>query len=78
MGEPLPEEELPAYSARRKRDRLNEQGILKLLGRLGAWQWDDDFYLPGEAFRIERIAYPSTISQKKFPEFARKRTGFRG
>ena len=77
-GEPLPEEDLPAYSARRKRDRLQEQGMLKLLDRLGARPWEDEFYLPGEAFRIERIAYPDTISRKEFTEFACKRQGFRG
>ena len=77
LGEPLPEEDLPAYSARRKRDRLNERGMLKLLDRLGARPWNDEFYRVGEAFRIERIAYPSTISQKTFSEFACERTGFR-
>lgn len=74
VGEPLPEENLRAYSARRKRDRLNEQGILKLLDRLGARPSDDEFYPAAEAFRIERVGYPSTISQKRFPEFACKRT----
>jgi hypothetical protein len=74
VGEPLPEEDLPAYSARRKRDRFQEQGMLKLLERLGARPWQDEFYLPGEAFRIGRIAYPDTISQKKFREFACKRS----
>lgn len=75
IGVPLPEEDLPAYSARRKRDRLQEQGMLKLLDRLGAKPWEDEFYLPGEAFRIERLAYPDTISRKRFPEFACKRAG---
>jgi hypothetical protein len=75
IGEPLPEEDLAAYSARRKRDRLQEQGMFKLLERLGAEPWEDEFYLPGEAFRIERLAYPDTISRKKFREFACKRAG---
>src|SRR5262249_39280380 len=78
VGEPLPEEHLQAYSARRKRDRLHEQGMLKLLERLGARPWQDEFYLPGEAFRIERVGYPNTISQKRFPEFACKRAECRG
>ena len=70
VGKPLPEEDLAAYSARRKRDRLNEQGVLKLLRRLGARPWEDDFYQPGTAVRIKRESYPNTISQKKFSEFA--------
>jgi hypothetical protein len=78
VGEPLPEEDLQAYLARRKRDRLHEQGMLKLLERLGARPWQDEFYLPGEAFRIERVGYPNTISQKRFPEFACKRAECRG
>jgi hypothetical protein len=77
VGEPLSEENLAAYSARRKRDRLNEQGMLQLLERLGARPWEDVFYQSGEAFRIERIGYPSTISQKRFSEFACKRAEHR-
>jgi hypothetical protein len=49
--------------------------MFKLLERLGAEPWEDEFYLPGEAFRIECLAYPDTISRKKFPEFACKRAG---
>jgi hypothetical protein len=78
VGTPLPEEDLQAYSARRKRDRLHEQGMLKLLDRLGAKPWQEEFYLPGEAFRIERVAYPDTIIQKKFRDFACKRAECRG
>jgi hypothetical protein len=73
VGEPLPEEDLAAYSAPRKRDRLNEQGMLQLLERLAARPWKDEFYSLGEAFRIERVKHPNTISQKRFPEFACKR-----
>lgn len=73
-GEPLAEEDVQAYSARRKRDRLQEQGMLKLLDRLGAQPWQDAFYLPGEAFRIDREDYPNTVSRKTFPEFACKRS----
>ncbi|MFL5241347.1 MAG: hypothetical protein ACJ8FY_04510 [Gemmataceae bacterium] len=78
VGEPLAEEDLAAYSARRKQDRLNEQGMLKLLERLGARPWEDEFYLPGEVFRIERVAYPDTISRRSFREFACKRVEGRG
>lgn len=78
VGEPLPEEDLQAYSARRKRDRFKEQGMLQLLERLGARPWEDKFYLPGEAFRIERVGFPNTISHKTFPAFACKRGECRG
>lgn len=78
VGEPLPQENVAAYSARRKRDRLNEQGIIALLDNLGARPWEDEFYRAGEAFRIERLAYPSTISQKRFAEFACKRAEYGG
>jgi hypothetical protein len=77
-GDPLPEEDLAVYSARRKRDRLDEQGMLYLLRKLGARPWEDEFYRIGEAFRLERVAYPDRISKKKFPEFACKRAGFSG
>jgi hypothetical protein len=77
-GEPLLEEDLASYAARRKRDRLNEHGMLKLLARLGAHPWDDDFYPVGEAFRIERVAFPGTISQKTFKDFACQRPESRG
>jgi hypothetical protein len=70
IGDPLPEEDLPSYAARRKRDRLTEHGMLKLLDRLGANPWHDEFYQAGEAFRIERVAFPETISQKSFKDFA--------
>jgi hypothetical protein len=73
VGEPLQEEDLAAYSGRRKRDRLNERGMVTLLGKLGARPWEDDFYRAGEAFRIERVSYPDKISQKRFPQFARPR-----
>lgn len=78
VGQPLPEEDLAVYSARRKQDRLKEQGMLRLLEKLGARPWEDTFYLPGEAFRIERAAYPNTVSQKRFSEFAYKRAAFSG
>jgi hypothetical protein len=50
VREPLPEEDLAAYSARRKQDRLNEQAMVKLLDKLGARPWYDDFYRAGDAF----------------------------
>lgn len=44
QGEPLPEEDLDGYRARRKRDRLNERRLIELLSRLGAAPWDEAFY----------------------------------
>jgi hypothetical protein len=78
LGDPLTEEDTAAYSARRIRDRLNEQGMLRLLGKLGARPWEDDFYRAGEACRIERLSYPDRIMQMNFPEFACKRNGIMG
>jgi hypothetical protein len=73
VGDVLTEEDTDAYDARKKKDRLDEAGMLKLLARLGATPWNDDYYEYGEAFRIERVAYPSTILRKAFSDFACKR-----
>lgn len=54
---------------------LQVQGMLRVLERLGAKPWEDEFYPPGEAFRIECLANPDTIIRKVFPEFACKRAG---
>ena len=43
-GEPLAEENLKSYGAKRKRDRLNEAGISEILSRLGAYPWQEQFY----------------------------------
>lgn len=43
-GEPLPEEDLERYAAKRKRDRLNEEGFMALLGRLGVQPWLENTY----------------------------------
>ena len=58
------EERLEQYSARRKRDRLNEAGMIDLLRRLGADPWMDTFYaLPEQRiFALERLEVPSTIT----------------
>jgi hypothetical protein len=77
-GEPIPEENLEPYSARRVRDRLNEAALLSLLAKLGARPRDDDFYSAGVAFRIERTSYPDSIAQRRFSEFARTRPGTGG
>lgn len=44
QGYPLPEEDLDGYQAKKKRDRINEQRIIELLARLGAFPWDEAFY----------------------------------
>lgn len=43
-GDPLPEEDVEGYRARRKRDRLNEHRMIDLLNRLGADPWSEAFY----------------------------------
>jgi hypothetical protein len=73
-GDSLPEEDTAAYTARRKRDRLDERRLMAFLARLGARPWEDSFYRRGNAFRIERVTYPSTISRRAFEEFACKRS----
>jgi hypothetical protein len=63
-GEPLSAEDLPAYSARRKADRLNEKSMAEFLGRLGAFPLDSDFYdfQKNPVHVVRRISYPSTIT----------------
>jgi hypothetical protein len=65
-GQPLDEENTNEYTARRKRDRLNEQSLLSLLDRLGARPWSEDFYaLPElECFTILRPSPPATVLKR--------------
>ena len=65
-GEPLPEENVDAYRARRKRDRLNEALLARLLGRLGAFPWSAEFYALPErpCFALRRAHMPPTISRR--------------
>lgn len=72
-GEPLIEESTIDYTARRIKDRLNEEKMANLLSRLKATPWQDDFYHIGKAFRIQRTTFPSTITTKKFEDFSRIR-----
>lgn len=62
-GTPLPEEQVGAYAARRKRDRLNETGMVTLLHRLGADPWQEGFYAVPEQriFVVRRMAPPPAI-----------------
>jgi hypothetical protein len=66
IGQPLDEENTADYAARRKRDRLNEQSLLSLLGRLGARPWSEDFYaLPEQrCFAISRTSPPPTAPKR--------------
>jgi hypothetical protein len=62
-GTPLAEERIEAYAARRKRDRLNEAGMVALLRRLGADPWREDFYaVPDQRiFVLRRPAPPAGV-----------------
>ena len=66
IGQPLPEEDTQLYTARRKRDRLNEEYLLQLLTRLGASPWSESFYaLPGRCFVMRRSAAPAKIIKRR-------------
>jgi hypothetical protein len=68
IGQPLEQEDVAAYEARRKRDRLNERSLLSLLNKLGAEPWSEDFYaLPEEeTFVIRRPSTaPSVIRRSR-------------
>jgi hypothetical protein len=62
-GDPLPEEDLAVYATKRIRERLDEAGMVGLLGRMGARPWADDFYaLPGRSgFVLHRADPPATV-----------------
>jgi hypothetical protein len=64
-GPLLPEEESADYTARKRRDRLNEKTLTALLERLGAEPWSDAFYdLEGkDAFVLSRPVPPKAISR---------------
>jgi hypothetical protein len=64
LGEPLLEEDLAGYGARRKRDRLNEERLSALLCRLGATPWLEQFYaLPHtRVFVLCRESAPRQLS----------------
>ena len=72
-GQPLPEEHLASYGARRKRDRLNEALVAQLLGRLGAFPWSEDFYaVPGEpCFVLQRVQAPESVIRRRASEVVR-------
>jgi hypothetical protein len=72
-GEPLPEEDVASYRARRKRDRLNETVVIQLLGRLGASPWSEEFYaLPEQrSFVLRRPEAPATVIRRRASEVVR-------
>jgi hypothetical protein len=43
-GTPLPEEDLHRYEAKQKRDRLNEEGMMAILERIGIHPWRESTY----------------------------------
>lgn len=64
VGEPLPEEDIPRYAARKKRERLDEASMQALLGRLGARPWSSEFYaLPGRCHVLSRSCPPATVDR---------------
>jgi hypothetical protein len=53
------------YAARRKRDRLDEAGTTRLLGRLGATPWDEASYALDEAcFVAMRTNVPASVTRR--------------
>jgi hypothetical protein len=66
VGQPLAEEDMESYKARRKRDRLNEAKISAFLARLGATPWLEEFYaMPAtKAFVLRRENAPSRITRR--------------
>jgi len=64
-GDRLPEEDIAAYTARRKRDRLNEALLMALLARLGAEPWDAERYpLEQAVHTVTRRNPPVAITRR--------------
>jgi hypothetical protein len=72
-GPPLPEEDVGAYAAKRKRDRLNEALVVQLLSRLGASPWSEEFYAFPECrcFVLERPNPPATVLKRSVSQVLR-------
>jgi len=66
IGEPLPEEDLEGYKARRKRDRLNEERVSALLSRLEARPWIEQFYAVADSpvFVLRRENPPARVIRR--------------
>ena len=76
-GERLPEENVTAYGARHKKDRLNEYVITQLLARLGASPRLEEFYaLPEQrCYVLQRSQAPATVIRRRASEVIRAETG---
>jgi hypothetical protein len=62
QGKPLPEETVANYRKRAIRSRSNESTLMKLLARLEARPWSEDYYATEDVFFvIKRIGYPASI-----------------
>jgi hypothetical protein len=69
VGDPLAEEDVSNYRARRIRDRLNERLMATLLRRLEAAPWSEEFYAFGQRyFTLQRTDVPSTVLRRKAAE----------
>jgi hypothetical protein len=66
-GQPLAEEDIESYKARRKQDRLDEEKISAFLSRLGATPWLEQFYgMPAtKVFVLRRQDAPSRITRRR-------------
>jgi hypothetical protein len=73
-GQPLPEEDVGSYGARRKRDRLNEALVVQLLARLSASPWSEKFYAVPEqrCFVLRRVQAPETVTRRRASEVVRR------
>lgn len=69
-GQPLPEEDVEAYGARRTRDRLNETLVAQFLARLGAAPWSEDFSAVPErpCFVLRRVDVPRTVMRRRISD----------
>lgn len=72
-GDPLPEEDVRSYGARRTRDRLDEALMAQFLGRLGASPWSEGFYaVPGQrTFTLRRARVPANIIRRPASDVVR-------
>lgn len=67
IGEPLAVEDQQSYTARLKRDRLNEEKMTKLLEAVGASPWQEDFYVVNKkpVYVIRRMNPPNTVIKRQ-------------
>jgi hypothetical protein len=72
-GQPLPEEDVRSYGARRKRERLDEALMAQLLARLGATPWSEEFYAVPEqrVFVLRRARLPAAVIRRPASDVVR-------